>query len=135
MERAENGADDDINIAHKGAGGAAFGILHRWFTDVSGLGSAEQARMLMHPSPPEKEEELAEHAEMRQDTMRRLEAHAEEFKCKSKEYFDFWEADHDPELLNTVKYYARRRKLDTTAEKRLHGCRCCRRMVLGGLQS
>ena len=59
--------------------------------------------MLMHPSPPQKQEELAEHVEMRQDKMRRLEAHGEEFKLaplfkisalrmlmtgKAKEYFD-----------------------------------------------
>ncbi len=36
--------------------------------------------MLMNPSPPKREEELAEHVETRQDKMRRLEAHGEEFK-------------------------------------------------------
>ncbi len=73
----------------------------------------------MHPSPPEKEE-LAEHVEMRQGKMRRLEVHGEEFKWaplfkirintlrmlmtgKAKEYFDFWEADHDP--TNAKKTY------------------------------
>ncbi len=49
-------------------------------SDVSGLVLAEQARMLMHPSPPKREEDLAEHVEMWQDNMRRLEAHGEEFK-------------------------------------------------------
>jgi hypothetical protein len=117
-------------------------VLYRWFTDVSGLGLAEQARMLMHPSPPKKEEELAAYVEMWQDKMRRLEVHGEAFKLaplfrikslrllmtgKAKEYFDFWEADHDPtnakktyeELLTKVKDHARRRKLDTTAEERM----------------
>ena len=42
----------------------AYGVLYRWFTDVSGLGLAEQARMLMHPAPPKREEDLAEHVEM-----------------------------------------------------------------------
>ncbi len=45
----------------------------------------------------------------------------------TKEYFDFWEADHDPtnakktceDLLNKVKDCARRRKLDTTAKERM----------------
>ena len=86
----------------------AYGVLYRWFTDVSGLGLAEQARMLMHPAPPKKEEDLAEHVEMWQDKMRRLEAHVDEFKLapvfktnalrtltigKAKEYFDLWEAE------------------------------------------
>ncbi len=47
---------------------------------------------------------------------------------KAKEYFDLWEADHDPtnakktyeEVLNKVKDYARRRKLDTNAKERMH---------------
>ncbi len=77
----------------------------------------------IHPSPHKK---LAEHLEMWQDNMRRLEAPGEEFKLapffkinalrmlmsgKATEYFDFWEADHVPtnakktyeELLNRVK--------------------------------
>ena len=71
----------------------------------------EQARRLMHPEPPRREEEFAEHVEMWQDRMRRLEAHGGEyilapvFKInalrmlmisKAKEYFDLWEADRDP---------------------------------------
>ncbi len=36
--------------------------------------------MLMHPAPPKREEELAEHVEMWQNKMRRLEAHRDEFK-------------------------------------------------------
>jgi hypothetical protein len=46
---------------------------------------------------------------------------------KATEYFDLWEADHGPtrakktyeELLNKVNDYARRRKLDTTANERM----------------
>ena len=71
-----------------------------------------------------------------------MEAHGEEFKLaplykinalrmlmtgKAKEYFDLWEADHDPtnaaktyeELLNKVKDYARRRKLDSSAKEKI----------------
>ncbi len=65
----------------------AYDKMCRWFTDVSVLGLVEQARMLarparmlVRPAPPEREEELAEHVEMWQDKMRRLEAHGDEFK-------------------------------------------------------
>jgi hypothetical protein len=59
--------------------------------------------MLIHPTPPKREEELAEHVEMWQDKMRSLDAHGEEYKLapvfkinglrmlmigKAKEYFD-----------------------------------------------
>ncbi len=36
--------------------------------------------MLVHPSPPKREEDLAEDLEMWQDKMRRVEAHGGEFK-------------------------------------------------------
>ena len=34
----------------------------------------------MHPSPPQREEKLADHVEMWQDKIRRLEARGEEYK-------------------------------------------------------
>ncbi len=131
MDRAESEAYDKIKKKHKGDGVAAYGCLYRWFTDVSGLDLAEQARMPMHPSPPKHMEEFAVYVQMWQDKMRRLGAHVEEFKLaplfkinvlrmlvtgKAGEYFDLWEEDHDPtnakktyeELFNKVKDYARR---------------------------
>ncbi len=116
MDKAENEAYHKIKMVHRGEGVIAYGLVYRWFTDLSGLGIAEQARMLMHPSPPKKKEELADHAEIWQDKMRRLEAHGEEFKLaplykinalrmlttgKAKEYFDFWGADRDPTYRRT----------------------------------
>ncbi len=60
MEMAGKEAYDNIKMVHKSDGVTAYGVFYRWFTDASGLGVAEQARILMHPSPPKKEEELAE---------------------------------------------------------------------------
>ncbi len=80
LDEAENEAYDKIKMVHKGKGITAYGILFPWFTDVSGLGVAEQARMIMYPSPSKREEDLAEHVEMWQDTIRRLEAHGEVFR-------------------------------------------------------
>ncbi len=77
---------------------------------------------------------------MWQGKTRRLEAHGDEHKLpatykinalrmlmvgKSKEHFDLWEADRDHadaakshmELLNKVKDYARKRKLDSAVQK------------------
>jgi len=80
IDKAEAEAYDKIKMVPKGQGVVAYGVLYRWFTDVSGLGLSEQARMLMQPAAPKREEDLAEHVEMWQDKMRRLEAHGEEFK-------------------------------------------------------
>ncbi len=65
MDKAENEAYDKIKMVRTRNGVTPYGVLYRWFTDVSGLGLAEQARMLMYPSPPKKVEELAENVEMR----------------------------------------------------------------------
>ncbi len=145
IDKAEAEVYDRIKTIMQGRGLKAYGVVYRWFTDVSGLGLAEQARRLMHPEPPKKEEELGEHVEMWQDKMKRLEARGDEHKLapafkinalrmlmtgKAKEYFDLWEGDRDTtdvaksyeELLNKVKDYARRRKLDNTAQKNMqHG--------------
>ena len=63
IDKAEAEAYDKIKMVPKGQGVVAYGVLYRWLTDVSGLCLAEQARMLMHPVPPKKEEDLAEHVE------------------------------------------------------------------------
>jgi hypothetical protein len=144
-----------------GHGVVAYRVLYLWFTDVSGFGLAEQATMLMHPTSPKREEELAERVEMWQDKMRRLEAHGEEYKLasactinalrmrmigKAKGYFDLWEADRDPtdaaktyeDLLNRVKDDSRRRELEKFREgedptrRKHHGRRSGRRIHLGG---
>ena len=60
IDKAEAEAYEKIKALPQGEGLRACGVLLRWFTDVSGLGSAEQARRLMHPEPPKREEELAE---------------------------------------------------------------------------
>ncbi len=80
-------------------------------TDVSGLGLAEQARVMMHPSPLKKEEELAEYVEMWQDKMRRVEAHGEDHdRTTATKTYD--------ELLEQGLGLSRRRKLDTTPKER-----------------
>ncbi len=41
MDKAENEAYDKIKIVHEREGIATYGVLYRWFADVSGLGLAE----------------------------------------------------------------------------------------------
>jgi hypothetical protein len=49
-------AYDKIKMVPQRPGVVPYGVMYRWFTDVSGLWLAEQARRLMHPNPPKKEE-------------------------------------------------------------------------------
>ena len=134
IDKTEAEAYDKIKMIPSGEGLRAYGVVYRWFTDVSGLGLSEQARRLMHPDPPKKEEELSEHVDAWQDKMRRSEALGDEYKLpamykinalrmlmigKSKEYFDLWEVDKDhtdpsksyEELLAKVKDYSSKEKV------------------------
>ncbi len=99
----------------------------------------------MHPAPPKREEDLAEHMEMWQDNVRRLGSHGAEFKFapvfKIKKYFDLWEAnkDHtDPnrsyeELLAKVEDHSRKKKLGSSAQERMqHGGDPMNAGVVGG---
>ncbi len=93
----------------------------------------------MHPSPPKKEEELAEYVEMWQDKTRRLEAHGEQFKLAplfninalrmlmTGNTSTFGRRTATPPTRRRPtrapphkdKDYARRRKLDITAKERM----------------
>ncbi len=70
IDYAEAEPYDKIKMVPNGQRVVAYGDLYRWFTEVSGLGLAEQAWMVMHPAPPKREEKLAERIEMWQDKMR-----------------------------------------------------------------
>ena len=54
FDKADAEVYDKIKMGPKGQAVVVYGVLYRWFTDVSGLGLAEQARMLMHPVPPKR---------------------------------------------------------------------------------
>ncbi len=68
INKAEMETRGKIKMAPKGQGVVAYGVEHRRLTDVSGLGLAKQAKRLTHPDPPKKEDELAVHVEMWQDS-------------------------------------------------------------------
>jgi hypothetical protein len=112
-----------------------YATLYRWFTEVSGLGLAEQAKRLMQPDTPKKEEDMAEALDNWEDKCKRLTGYGEKYKLppvykivalrsltigKARDHFDQWEAedtsaDEDVQfenLLNKVKDYARNNKLD-----------------------
>ncbi len=58
LDKAENEVHDKNKIVHKGEWISAHGVFYRWFTDMSGFRFVEQARMMMHPSPPKRKKHL-----------------------------------------------------------------------------
>jgi hypothetical protein len=114
--------------------------LYRWFTEISGLGLTEQARKLMHPEAPKREEALAEAVDNWVERVRRFEAHGLKYALpalfkvtalrlmmvgRAKELFEIREAEHDTDeyggfndILNNVRDYARKEKLDHNVSKK-----------------
>ena len=142
VDKAENEAYDKIKNIGTNKGLQAYMVLYRWFTDVSGLGLAEQARRLMQPVPPKDEGGLAESIEAWRDKMARLEAHGDDYKMapvfkinalkslmvgRGKDLFEVWEtaenAAHDEdffqEVLAKAEDYARKKKLDNSAKQNM----------------
>ena len=140
IDKAEDEAYDKIKNIDTNEGLRAYMVLYRWFTDVSGMGLAEQARRLMHPEPPKDEGGLAESIEAWYDKMARLEMHGNDFKMppvykmnalkalmvgRSKDFFEIWETegnatydeDFFKEVLAKAKDYARRKKLDSAVKQ------------------
>ena len=48
-----------VQSVARGEGLLAYAKMYTWFTEVSGMGLMEQARKLMHPDAPKKEEDIA----------------------------------------------------------------------------
>ncbi len=82
------------------------------------------------PTQPKREEELAEHVEMWQDKMRRLEGHGDEFKMppvyKANAFRMMMTGKTNGrrtatsyELLTKVKHYSRRRKLYSSPKEKM----------------
>ena len=138
MDKAEGEAYDKIKGIIGRDGVEGYCRIYQWFTEISGLGLAEQARRLMHPDPPKTEEKLAEFIDNWCEGNRRLEAHGSRYILpplyrfaafrmmmvrRSRDHFEMWQAecadddDGFEKLMGKVKDYARRRKLDDSATK------------------
>ncbi len=72
MDKTDAEVYDKIKMIVQGEGVKPHALVWRLFTDVSGSRLAEQARRLVHPDSPKREEELTEHVEMWRDKMPRL---------------------------------------------------------------
>ena len=144
MDKSEGEAFDKMKGVQERDGLEGYGRIYQWFTEISGLGLAEQARRLMHPDPPKKEEDLAEYVDLWCERVRRLEAHGVKYILpplykftalrmmmtgKAADHFEMWQAETDDDekgfgrLLDKVRDYARRRKLDDVAKKAVSGGR------------
>ena len=155
MDKAEGDAYDKIKGISGRDGIECYARVYRWFTEVSGLGLAEQARKLMHPTPPKREDELAGCVDAWCEGIRRLEGHGPRYVLaplykvtalrmmmvgRARDHFEIWQdesGDNDDEgfrrLLGRVRDYARRRTLDHSAEKAVSGGRGPLDMDCGGV--
>ncbi len=57
--------------------------LYKWFTEISRMGIAEQARRLMQPETPKKEEEIVQAIEEWTMKLNKLAAHGKEYELSA----------------------------------------------------
>ena len=66
-----------------GDGFLAYQKVHKWYAGISGLGIAERARQVMHPSPPKREEEVAGALERWAEQVKFIEKHGAQYKLNT----------------------------------------------------
>ena len=139
LEKADGDmAYKKVQSVARGEGLKGYVVLYKWFTEVSGMGLMEQARRLMHPEAPKKEEDIAAAVEEWEEKMKRLGAHGREYELspmfkiialgcltvgRAREYFEMWEAETRKDedgfntLKNKIKEYSKKKNLDNRAKK------------------
>merc|ERR1711895_354623 len=126
-----------------GEGIQAYMRVYLWFAGTTGLALTEKTRMLMHPTPPKSEYEIADALEKWFEQERTLRAHGKDYElnvafkitalkelmnCK-REHFDNMEReckmrhgdaineDMYEDLLTRIREYAQQRRLGETLRK------------------
>ena len=139
LDKAEgDAAYKKVQSVKRNQGIKGFTILYKWFTEVSGMGLAEQARRLMQPETPKKEVEMAAAIEEWEMRLHRLAAHGKEYELnvmfkiialrfltvgRAREYYEMWESEVSKDekgynaLKNKIKEYSKRKQLENKYNK------------------
>ena len=139
MDKTEGDAWLRVKAVKSGRGLEAFVRIYKWFAGTSGMGLSERARVIMAPTAPKSEGDMAESVDKWLEGLRLLQSHkgyrmsiqlrVTALKMlmigRAKDQFESWEqdmpknmdndADEDKawnELLGKVQDYATRRRLE-----------------------
>ena len=143
VEKTEGDAALRVNSGTPGQGLQAYMRVYLWFAGTTGLALTEKTRMLMHPTPPKHEHEIADALEKWFEQERTLRAHGKNYElnvafkvtalkilmsCR-REHFENLEreakARHGDQLseamfedlANKIKEYAQQRRLEEVLRK------------------
>ena len=143
VEKTEGEAALRVSSSEPGDGLESYQKVYLWFAGTTGLALAERTRMLMGPEPPKREEDIAESLEKWCEQERLLQAHGEDYRLSAafkvtalrvlmtcrREQFELMEReakmqhndrvndDMFKDLLNKVREYAARRRLEANFKK------------------
>ena len=143
VEKTEGDAALRVNSGNPGEGLQAYMRVYLWFAGTTGLALTEKTRMLMHPTPPKYDHEIADALEKWLEQERTLKAHGKDYElnvafkitalkilmsCK-REHFENMEREcktrHGDaisetmfdDLLSRFREYAQQRRLEKHSEK------------------
>ena len=80
VEKTEGDAALRVNSGDQGEGLQAYMRVYLWFAGTTGLALTEKTRMLMHPTPPKHEHEVADALEKWSEQERTLRAHGKAYE-------------------------------------------------------
>ena len=80
VEKTEGDAALRVNSGNPGEGMQAYMRVYLWFAGTTGLALTEKTRMLMHPTPPKHEYEIADALEKWLEQERTLRAHGKDYE-------------------------------------------------------
>ena len=143
-KKAEGDAWLRVKAVKSGRGLEAFVRIYKWFAGTSGMGLSERARVIMAPTAPKSEGDIAEAVDKWLEGLRLLQSHkgyrmiirlrVTALKMlmigRAKDQFELWEQDMPKimdddaaedkawnELLGKVQDYATRRRLEANMAK------------------
>ena len=143
VEKTEGDAALRVNSGTPGQGLQAYMRVYLWFAGTTGLALTEKTRMLMHPTPPKSEHEIADALEKWSEQERTLRAHGKNYElnvafkvtalkilmsCK-REQFENMEREaksrhgdalSEPmfeDLVERIKEYAQQRRLEESLRR------------------
>ena len=143
VEKTEGDAALRVNSGEPGEGLNAYMRVYLWFAGTTGLALTEKSRMVMHPTPPKHEHDIADALEKWAEQERTLRAHGKDYELNAafkitalrilmtakREQFEFFEreakAKHNDkicegmfeDLFSRIREYAQQRRLEELTRK------------------
>ena len=143
MDKTEGEAFQKVRAIHAGRGIEAYQKIYKWYSATTGMGLMERTKIVMNPTAPKREEDMASALDMWLERVKELRRYGAAYDLnvafkvaavkslmvgRAKDMFDQWEEmisgggeiaseKQWDSLISKVTEYAARRRLETNMNK------------------